>query len=35
MREKYGGGDDIGNLMGKRLNWENSGEDSTTTTQQI
>lgn len=28
MREKYGGGDDIGNLMGKRLNWENSGEGS-------
>lgn len=27
MREKYGD-DDVGNLMGKRLNWEDSGEGS-------
>ena len=28
MRDRYGDGDDVGNLMGKRLKWENSGEGS-------
>jgi len=28
MRKQHGEGDDVGNLMGKKLNWEYSGEGS-------